>query len=148
MIAGALYERIHTRDLSLMGGFWSGTPFMGFITLVFVMASLGLPGLVNFVAEFLILNGAWQTSHVLAVIGAIGLVLAMAYSLRIMRKIFFGPVADIGVGMRDLTLCEKVVLVPMTLLVIFLGLFPQHVFNASEKSVKDILAMVNSNNKP
>ena len=142
VIAGALYERIHTRDLSLMGGFWTGTPFIGFITLVFVMASLGLPGLANFIAEFLILNGAWQASHALTVAGAMGLILAMAYSLRIMRKIFFGPASDMASRMSDLTLREKVVLVPMTLLVIFLGLFPQHVFNASEKTVKDILGVV------
>jgi NADH-quinone oxidoreductase subunit M len=142
VIAGLLYERIHTRDLSLMGGFWPAAPFMGFITLVFVMASLGLPGLANFIAEFLTLNGAWRASPLLTVLGSLGLVLAMAYSLRIMRKIFFGPPADMASRLRDLNLREKVVLVPMTLLVLFLGLFPQYVFGASQKSVRDLLEMV------
>lgn len=141
VIAGVLHERIHTRDLSLMGGFWSGAPFMGFITLVFVMASLGLPGLANFIAEFLILNGAWQASPLLTVLGSVGLILAMAYSLRLMRKIFFGPPGDMASKMSDLSLREKVILVPMTVLIVFLGLFPQYVFGASQKSMRDILGM-------
>ena len=142
VIAGALYERIHTRDLTVMGGYWSGMPFMGFITLVFVMASLGLPGLANFIAEFLILNGSWQVAPVLTVLGSLGLILAMAYSLRIMQKIFFGPPATAASGLHDLNFREKVVLVPMTLLILFLGLFPQYVFGASRETVRDILGMV------
>src|SRR5690606_37441199 len=52
ILAGSIYERVHTRSITLMGGFWTKTPFLGAVSLVFVMASLGLPGLANFVAEF------------------------------------------------------------------------------------------------
>src|SRR5690606_30793509 len=88
LIAGSLYERIHTRNIEKMRGFWAQTPYMGTVALIFSMASLGLPGLGNFVAEFLTLLGAWQSSPVLTVFAAIGLIAATAYSLRIMQKIF------------------------------------------------------------
>src|SRR5690606_39817302 len=94
LIAGSLYDRIHTRDIESMRGFWAQAPYMGTVALVFSMASLGLPGLGNFVAEFLTLVGAWQSAPVLTALAAVGLVAATAYSLRIMQKIFYGPPAD------------------------------------------------------
>src|SRR5690606_31911043 len=90
LIAGSLYERIHTRDLGKMGGFWIKMPYMGTVTLIFTMASLGLPGLGNFVAEFLTLLGAWKRSPVLTIFATIGLILAAIYAIRIMQKIFYG----------------------------------------------------------
>ncbi|HLZ15985.1 MAG TPA: NADH-quinone oxidoreductase subunit M, partial [Cyclobacteriaceae bacterium] len=67
ILAGVIYERIHTRDITDMGGFWSKAPFMGTVGLVFVLASLGLPGLGNFIAEFLTLMGTWQANRVLTI---------------------------------------------------------------------------------
>ncbi len=90
MIAGVLYERLHTRELEKMGGLWAALPGLGTVTMVFVMASLGLPGLGNFIAEFLILAGSWQASPWITVLAAIGLVVATVYSLRIMQKVFSG----------------------------------------------------------
>src|SRR5690606_38429468 len=89
IIAGFLYERLHTRHIRQMGGFWSTAPTMGVIALIFVMDSLGLPGLGNFIAEFLTLVGSWQANNWLTVFATIGLVMATIYSLRIMQKIFF-----------------------------------------------------------
>ena len=90
ILAGSLYERIHTRNIELMGGFWKQMPFMGTVALIFAMASLGLPGLGNFIAEFLTLVGSWQASHKLTVLATIGLVAATIYSLRIVQKVFHG----------------------------------------------------------
>jgi len=144
IIAGSIYERVHTRNITLMGGFWTKTPFLGAVSLVFVMASLGLPGLANFVAEFLILNGVWKTDHLLAVLAAIGLVLAMAYSLRIMQKVFFGPLKNDNLILHDLSLREKIMLVPMVIMAICLGLFPQYVLQTSRQTVTHILEIVSS----
>ncbi len=135
ILAGALYERVHTRDITAMGGFWKNAPFMGTVALVFVLASLGLPGLGNFVAEFLTLMGAWQSNPMLTIFATIGIVIATAYSLRIMQKVFLGqPVSDIVVP--DLSLREKIILIPLVISIICLGLFPQPVFN----TVKQIIA--------
>jgi len=135
ILAGALYERVHTRDITAMGGFWHKAPFMGVVALVFVLASLGLPGLGNFVAEFLTLIGTWQSNPVLTIFATIGIVFATAYSLRIMQKVFLGqPVSNNVVP--DLSLREKIILIPLVVSIIWLGLFPQPVFN----TVKQIIA--------
>ena len=134
ILAGAVYERIHTREITSMGGFWTKAPFMGTVALVFTLASLGLPGLGNFVAEFLTLLGSWQANQVLTVLATIGLVVATAYSLRIMQKVFLGNEVSDKI-IEDLSFREKFILIPMVALIIVLGLFPQPVFNTVKKFV-------------
>ena len=128
ILAGSIYERIHTRNIDQMGGFWKQMPFMGTIGLIFAMASLGLPGLGNFVAEFLILIGAWKASHTLTILAAIGLVAGTVYSLRIVQKVFYGS-EEIKRPLQDLSLREKFVLVPLVLIIVWLGVFPQPVLD-------------------
>jgi NADH-quinone oxidoreductase subunit M len=139
ILAGGLYERIHTRDILQMGGFWKKVPFMGFIALVFAMASLGLPGLGNFIAEFLTLIGSWQANPTLTILATIGLVGATAYSLRIVQKIFLGPEAKLHHELPDLSIREKLILVPMTIVIILLGLFPQFVLNTAKAPINSAL---------
>ena len=138
ILAGALYERIHTRDILQMGGFWKKVPFMGLIAMVFAMASLGLPGLGNFVAEFLTLVGSWQANPVLTIFATIGLVGATAYSLRIMQKVFLGRLKETH-GLTDLSVREKLILIPLTIVIIILGLFPQAVLNTAKAPVNSSL---------
>ena len=73
MMAGALQQRLHTRDMDRMGGLWQNMPRMGACAMFFALASLGLPGLGNFVAEFLVLVGLFQVSPLFTLIAALGL---------------------------------------------------------------------------
>ena len=86
-----LQERTHTRDFYRLGGLWATVPKMGGFTLLFALAALGLPGLGNFVGEFLVLLGVFQVVPVLAVIAAVGLVFAVVYALRLVQMSMFGP---------------------------------------------------------
>lgn len=138
ILAGTIYERIHTRDILKMGGFWARIPFMATIALIFVMASLGLPGLGNFVAEFLTLIGSWQANQVLTIFAAIGIIGATAYSLRIMQKIFYGTDKADHV-LPDLTLREKLILVPMVVAILWLGVFPQPFLDTAKRPVTEVL---------
>jgi NADH-quinone oxidoreductase subunit M len=138
ILAGSLYERIHTRDITQMGGFWVKAPFMGTIAMVFAMASLGLPGLGNFIAEFLTLIGAWQANHVLTILSTIGLVAATAYSLRIVQKVFLGP-QQMERVLPDLSLREKIIMVPMVVVIVLLGLFPQPILDVAKGPITDLL---------
>ncbi len=138
ILAGFIYERIHTRDITRMGGFWKSMPFLGACGLVFAMASLGLPGLGNFVAEFLTLVGAWQATHKLTIIATIGLVAATIYSLRILQKVFYGTQADSTV-LVDLSFRERMVMIALVVSIIWLGLFPQPVLNTAKPSIKMIV---------
>ena len=71
ILVGQLYERIHTRDLNRMGGLWKQIPVMGAMGLIFAMASLGLPGLGNFIAEFLILTGTFKASILMTCLASV-----------------------------------------------------------------------------
>jgi NADH-quinone oxidoreductase subunit M len=140
VIAGMIAERIHTRDITQMGGFWTHMPGLGAVSLVFVMASLGLPGLGNFIAEFLTLVGAWQANQVLTILAAVGLVGATIYSLRIMQKVFYGATTTTQAHkLADLSFREKAIMIPMVVLIIFLGLFPQYVLKTSRAAITAIL---------
>jgi NADH-quinone oxidoreductase subunit M len=138
ILAGSLYERIHTRNIESMGGFWKQMPFMGTVALIFAMASLGLPGLGNFIAEFLTLVGSWQANHTLTILATIGLVAATAYSLRIVQKVFHGVEVKQDHTLHDLTLREKLILVPLVVSIIWLGLFPQSVLNVSKPTIQPL----------
>ena len=128
VMAGMLKERLHTRDLGLMGGLWTGLPYTGGVFMLFTMASLGLPMLGNFIAEFLILLGAFSVSPVLTVLASGGLVLSALYSLRMAQKVFLGPMRG-GTGVKDLSGREWLLLAAMSISIVALGLFPQPVID-------------------
>ena len=150
ILAGSMYERIHTRDIIRMGGLWPRMPFMGVIALIFAMASLGLPGLGNFIAEFLTLVGAWSANHPLTVLAAIGLVGATAYSLRIMQKVFLGeakPELASHPHLHDLSLREKLIFIPMVVVIIWLGVYPQPFIETSKRTVSNGLGITSIKDK-
>jgi len=97
---------------------------------VLAMASLGLPGLVNFVAEFLVLLGVYPRSILLAALGATGMVLAAIYSLRVVQGVFHGPRAE-APKLPDITPREAIVLGAMVLLLVVFGLWPQPLIDAT-----------------
>jgi NADH-quinone oxidoreductase subunit M len=138
ILAGFLYQRLHTRDIRQMGGFWAEIPKMGTVGLVFAMASLGLPALGNFIAEFLTLAGAWQADRTLTVFATLGLVAATAYSLRIVQKVFLGREAK-PLGLPDLSAREMLVAVPLVVVILWLGLYPQPVLDRAAPSITEQL---------
>ena len=134
ILVGQLYERIHTRDINKMGGLWEKVPVMGAIGLIFSMASLGLPGLGNFIAELLILIGAFKANVLMSCLASLGLIAATIYSLRIVQKVFLGK-KDTDWKMNDLTLREKVVSAALVIAIVWLGLFPQPVLNTAKPAL-------------
>jgi NADH-quinone oxidoreductase subunit M len=133
-----LKERLHTRDINQMGGLWTAMPHMGALAMVFVMASLGLPMLGSFIAEFLILIGAFPVSPVLTIIASLGLVLSALYSLRIVQKVFFGQLHTVTEPPADLSVREWVIMASLTAAIIFLGLYPQPVLDMAKGVVEGI----------
>lgn len=128
ILVGLLSERTHTREMGQMGGLWAAAPRMGGIALVLAMASLGLPGLANFVGEFLSLLGAYQASVLWAALATVGLVFGTVYSLWMIQRTFHGPNVH-GWGLPDLNLRETLLLLVLIALIVWLGLYPQPVLN-------------------
>ena len=139
MMAGALQQRLHTREMSRMGGLWMRAPRMGAVTMFFVVASLGMPGLGNFVGEFLVLLGAFQVDVWVTVVAAIGMVIAAVYSLSLMQRSFQGQPGDESVGMDDLGRRELGVMVLMMIGLVWLGVFPQGVFDMAAPFVESVV---------
>lgn len=139
ILVGALQERIGTRDIGAMGGLWSTMPRMGALGLVLALASLGLPGLGNFVAEFLILLGTFQVSPAIAAPAAADLVFAAVYALWMMLRVFYGR-EEHHWTVPDLHLRETVVLGALILGLVWLGLKPQPVIDVSSQALAPITA--------
>ncbi len=130
LLVGFLYERTHTRDMSRLGGLWRSAPRMGGLGLVLALASLGLPGLANFVAELMVLLGAFQADPGVAVLAALGLVVATIYSLWMVQRVFHGAEGPVG-GVADLGLRESGVLAVTVAGLLWIGLQPAPVLDAA-----------------
>ena len=131
IIIGSLQQRIGTRDISLMGGLWSVLPRMGGMALFFALASLGLPGLANFIGEFLVLAGTFQTHPWFAGIASLGFVLSTIYSLYMIYRVFQGSLRQ-SWDISDLRFGEVLNLSVLAVGLIWIGLFPQIVLNSSK----------------
>ncbi len=138
ILVGSIQDRIHTRDLNRLGGLWDQVPAMGGVSMVFAMASLGLPALGNFVAEFLILAGAFQASVFWTIIAALGLVASTLYSLRIMQKVFFGKKEEEW-KISDFDGREIVIMAGLILAIVWIGIYPGSFLNTSKASIERIL---------
>jgi len=147
ILAGQLNERIHTRDISKMGGLWNKVPFMGAMWLIFAMASLGLPGLGNFIAEFLILAGSYKASIAFTCVASVGLIAATLYSLRIVQKIMHGK-ENTGWNIHDLSIREKLVSVFLVVLIFYLGLWPQKVIDTAKPVISKTLVTMEQLDPP
>jgi NADH-quinone oxidoreductase subunit M len=134
ILAGLLQERVHTRDLNRMGGLWTTAPRLGGVTLFFALASLGLPGLGDFVGEFLILIGTYQRSIAVAVLATVGVLATTFYALRFIQRVFHGPNSN-SWQIPDLVPREGIVMSLMIVVLLWLGLYPQPVLNMFEPAV-------------
>lgn len=145
MMAGALQHRLHTRNMDKMGGLWHYMPRMGACALFFAVASLGLPGLGNFVAEFLILLGLFKVSPVMTAIAALGLITAAVYSLWMMQRAFQGE-SRLESGqaekLNDFDSREMATMAAMMVALIWLGLYPQPVLDLTQPVIDSLLNLV------
>ncbi|HTZ51996.1 MAG TPA: NADH-quinone oxidoreductase subunit M [Spirochaetia bacterium] len=143
MLVGSLQDRIHTRELDRMGGLWAQVPRMGAAALVLAMALVGLPGLVNFVSEFLVLVGTWPVSPVATVVAGAGLVVATVYALRLFQGAFHGAPREKWT-LTDLDPRETGTLFLAIALLVFFGLYPMPILHMVQQSVSGVLALVSA----
>lgn len=137
MVAGGIQHRIHTRDMDKMGGFWGEVPKLSFMCLFFTVAAVGMPGLGNFIGEFLVLLGSFRVHITLTAFAALGLIVAAIYSLIVIQKVFHGEnrqqyrIADLGSG-------EMLCYILMMLGLVWLGMYPQTMLDLSEPALRAI----------
>jgi NADH-quinone oxidoreductase subunit M len=138
MIVGQLQERTHTREVDRLGGLWATVPRMGGAAMFFAMGSMGLPGLGDFVGEFLVLVGTYE-AHLLGltVAAAIGILLSTIYALKFIQSGFHGPNAN-NWSVQDLVPREVAMLIPLVAILIWLGVYPQPLFNTFAPAMQKI----------
>ncbi|MGZ8963430.1 MAG: NADH-quinone oxidoreductase subunit M [Methylomagnum sp.] len=147
MLAGALQDRLHTRDMERMGGLWTDVPRLSAMGLFFAVAGLGLPGLGNFVGEFLVLAGAFRVSPLMASLAALGLIVAPVYSLMLVQRAFHGERTE----PRDLTDFGARELAAMACLIVAtvaMGLYPQPLLDITRAGTSGLTGPVVAGGRP
>jgi NADH-quinone oxidoreductase subunit M len=143
LLVGMIYDRRHTRLIADFGGIAKVMPIFAALFLMVSLSSIGLPGLNGFVGEFLVLLGAFQTMPTFAVIGAVGVILAAVYMLWMYQRVMFGEVThEENKYLKDLNPREVVVLVPVVLVIVWIGVYPQPFLKRMEASTRAIVERV------
>ena len=150
LIVGFIYERRHTRELDEFGGLWQVMPLYAVTTLIVALSSMGLPGLNGFVGEFTILLGAWGAGQAGGPLGsvlytafaAVGVILAAVYILYMFQKMFLGPITKkANEALKDLSWRELAVIVPLIILIFWIGVYPKPFFALMHPAVEQLLTV-------
>lgn len=147
IIVGFIYERRHTRDMDEFGGLWKVMPIYGALSLIVTLSSMGLPGLNGFAGEFPILLGAFGSDAIgsswYAGFGAGGVILAAVYLLYLFQKLFLGPLdKEENKTLKDLNFRELATIVPLVILIFWIGLYPKPFFSLMGPAVEKMVAAV------
>jgi len=137
IIVGSVQHRLHTRELAKMGGLWTDLPKLSSFGTFFILAAMGLPGLGNFVGEFLILRGTYAVAPAVAIFAAIGLIPAALYSLIAIQRGFHGP-ADATRAQPDFGLRENAMMLALAAAIIWLGVYPQPILDVTAPSLQNL----------
>ena len=140
MLAGILYERRHTYEISEFGGLATPMPVYSTFFLFVVLASVGLPLLNGFIGEFLVLSGAFQAKLWWGVVGATGVIWSACYLLWMYQRVFFGIVKhEENISLPDLNLRERAALWPAAVMALAMGVAPLLWLNAIDPAVHTVL---------
>ncbi len=141
LCVGVVYDRAHTRGLNDFGGLANQMPiYTGFATLAF-FAAIGLPGLSGFISESFVFLGAFSESgiRVITIISTLGILLGAGYMLWTMQRVYLGNLNEKWSSLKDLDLREYAMLVPLSLIIILLGVFPSLILNVMNSSVNKLV---------
>ncbi len=136
---GVVYERMHTRKISDYGGVVSVMPKFAVMFMIFTLANIGLPGTSGFIGEFLTIIALFSVSKTFAFFAASGVILSAVYGLWLYRKVIFEKISNEAVkALKDLSFREKVILIPLVILIILFGVYPMPVLDLISASSIDL----------
>jgi NADH-quinone oxidoreductase subunit M len=140
LLVGMIYERRHTREIADFGGLSRVMPLFTIALMIMTLSSIALPGTNGFVGEFLILLGTWVKSPLWGSLAALGVVLGAAYMLIMFQRVMFGKIRhQENESLKDLSFREIMVMLPLIVMVVFMGVYPKFLFEKMEPSLNRIL---------
>jgi len=142
-VVGMVYDRAHTREIGELGGFSKKMPWVAVAFIIGGLVSMGMPGFSGFVAEFPIFMGVWQVQPIVAIIASISIVITASYIIRIISRVFFGPMSeefDHHIG--DVTKKDKLALTLLCIIMITIGVFPSIMSGLVASGVNNILSLL------
>jgi NADH-quinone oxidoreductase subunit M len=140
LCVGVVYDRMHTREIARYGGLVERMPKYAFVFMVFMLASVGLPGTSGFVGEFLVLVGSFQVNTWVCALAATGVILGAAYMLVLYRRVVFGRLTrDDLKSILDMDMREIAVFAPLIFLVFLMGVFPNVFLKPTEPTVAELI---------
>lgn len=143
LLVGMLYDRRHTRLIAEYGGLWRQMPVFAVFFLVVMFSSIGLPGLNGFVGEFLILLGTFEFSRSLAVWAALGIILGAVYMLWMYQRVMYGEIThEANRHLSDLSAREIALLVPMVVMMFWIGIYPSTFLRPMDASTAHLLTQM------
>lgn len=142
MVVGMIHKRSGTKDISQLGGLWKDMPVLAGFFMFFVVASVGLPGLSNFVGEFLIFVGAFKVSVLYGVVAAFVMVLTAVYLLWMFWRVMLEKAPERATPWRDLSMAETVTLTIPAIIVVVIGVYPKILLDRIEPSALKLLGQV------
>lgn len=141
---GIIYERTHTREIANYGGAATAMPVYAAFFMVFTLASIGLPGTNGFIGEFLILLGGFMAWKLMAILGCTGIIIGAGYMLWLYQRVFFLDVNPNAHYHEDLNEREFLTLLPLVVMVIWIGFYPNALLSFMEVSVQGLIDRVNT----
>lgn len=141
---GAIYDRTHTRQISDYGGVASVMPIYATMFMVFTFAAIGLPATNGFIGEFLIILGGFAASQLAGVLSATGIIIGAGYMLWLYQRVFFMETNPKMSGLSDIDAREIMALLPMVILIFWIGIYPNTFLGYMHASVGHLLERVNT----
>jgi len=149
LCVGVLYDRLHSREISAYGGVINRMPMFGAFMVLFAMANSGLPGTSGFVGEFLVIIASFKANFWYAFLAATTLILGAAYTLWLVKRVIFGPVANDGVAtLDDLNGREFLILGVLAVAVLLLGIWPAPLLELMQASVQHLVEQIVTSKLP
>ncbi|MFO1154676.1 MAG: NADH-quinone oxidoreductase subunit M [Rhodospirillales bacterium] len=143
LIVGVVYDRLHSRDIATYGGLVHRMPLYALAFMIFMLASVGLPSTSGFVGEFLVLLGAFQANALVAAMLATGMILGAGYMLYLYRRVIFGALTkDALKSITDLSPREVAIFVPLIVLALWMGIYPEPFLHMMHASVDTLVSRV------
>ena len=148
LCVGLIYERTHSRLIADNGGLSKPMPRYSTCLVIFALSSLGLPGTNSFVGEFLVLVGAFLFAKMVAVVATLGIILAAVYLLWMVQRIAFGVPTEKTARLGDLNWCELSTVVPLIILIFWIGFFPNPFLTPMHASVRHTFEVMKRGGEP